>query len=95
MGVSYAGLLITNGLAHFGAFAHSGIYNPGLVTATILFFPLFFWVVYVCFGRGRMSYWILTSIVLAGLILSFVLLGSMHMRVQGAIGNTTLICIRW
>jgi hypothetical protein len=77
VGLSYAGLLITNGLAHVGSFAISGNYNPGVATSIVLFFPLFFWVVRICFGRGRMSYWILGSIVLAGVLVSVVLFGSM------------------
>ena len=94
VGLSFAGLLITNGLSHVGKFASSGDYNPGTVTAAVLFFPLFFWVVHTCFGRGRLSYWVLASIVLAGTLLSVVLLASMQARIHGFIGNTTLILIQ-
>jgi hypothetical protein len=94
VGLSYAGLLITNGLSHVGEFAISGNYNPGVVTSILLFFPLFFWVVRACFGSGRMSYWILASIVLAGVILSVVLMGSAQARIHGLIGDNTLILIQ-
>lgn len=94
VGLSYAGLLITNGLSHVGEFAISGKYNPGVATSIVLFFPLFFWIVRVCFGQGRMNYKILASIVGAGVVLSLVLLGSMQARIHGLIGNTTLILIQ-
>lgn len=94
VGLAYAGLLITNGLSHFGSFAAGKGYNPGLVTAVVLFFPLFYWVAKTCFGTGRLSYWVLASIVLAGTVLSVVLLGSMQARVHGYIGDTTLILIQ-
>jgi hypothetical protein len=94
VGLSYAGLLITNGLSHISEFAISGNYNPGVLTSFVLFFPLFFWIVRACFGRGRMSYWILASIVLAGVVLSLVLFGSMQARINELIGNTTLILIQ-
>jgi hypothetical protein len=87
-------LLITNGLAHVGSFAICGNYNPGVATSIVLFFPLFFWVVRTCFGRGRMSYWILGSVVLAGVLVSVVLFGSMQARIHGLIGDTTFILIQ-
>lgn len=94
VGLSFAGLLIANGLSHVSEFAISGKYNPGVVTSIVLFFPLFYWIVRVCFGRGRMNYWILASIVGAGVVASLVLFGSAQARIHLLIGDTTLILIQ-
>lgn len=94
VGLSFAGLLITNGLSHVGEAAFSGKYNPGTLTAAVLFFPLFFWVVRACFGRGRLSYGILASIVVAGILASAVLFGSMQVRIHGIIGDSAFILIQ-
>ena len=94
IGLGITGLLLVNGLSHFSAFARGGGYNPGLATSILLFFPLFFWIVRSCFGRGHLSYRVLASLILGGALVSAILLGSMQARIHGLIGNTTLILIQ-
>jgi hypothetical protein len=51
LGLSVYGVIFVNALTHLGAFVRSG-YNPGVLTALILFLPVSFWVARVCFWKA-------------------------------------------
>jgi len=94
VGLIFYGLLITNGLTHIVPMALGRGYNPGAVTAVLLFLPSFFWVASHCFGPGRIPYQGLLVIVGAGVMLHAILLGSAFAFRRGEIGDTTLVLLQ-
>lgn len=55
VGLAFYGLLFTNGMTHLAPMLLGRGYNPGALSAVLLFLPLFFWVASSCFGPGRMD----------------------------------------
>jgi hypothetical protein len=94
IGLIFYGLLITNGLTHVTPMLLGRGYTPGTLSAITLFFPLFFWVAYHCFGPGRISYKGLAVIAGAGVILHVILIASVLSFIHGAIASTALISLQ-
>lgn len=92
VGLCCYGIIFINGMAHVGASLRSG-YNPGLLTALILFLPVSVWVAKACFGRGRLRYGGLALIVADGVLLHAILIGSAILFLHGVIGPLTLTAI--
>ena len=93
LGLSVYGVIFVNALTHLGAFAHSG-YNPGVLTALILFLPVSFWVARVCFGKSGLPYGVLAFIIADGIFLHAVLMGSTMLFLHGRIGRAVLTDIQ-
>jgi hypothetical protein len=93
LGLSVYGVIFVNALTHLGAFVRSG-YNPGVLTALILFLPVSFWVARVCFGKRGLSYGALAFIVADGVFLHAVLMGSTMLFLHGRIGPAVLTGIQ-
>ena len=93
LGLSVYGVIFVNALTHLGSFVHSG-YNPGALTALILFLPVSFWVGKVCFGKRGMPYGVLAFIVTDGVFLHAVLMGSTMLFLHGRIGRAVLTDIQ-
>lgn len=85
IGLTGAGFVLVNGLTHVGAGLIGG-YNPGLLTAVVIFLPLFVWTAVVFFGPGKLlGYPVLGVIVLASVLLHIVLLGLIFAQIHGLI----------
>jgi hypothetical protein len=81
-----------NGLVHIiGALASGEVYNPGMLTAVLVFLPLWAWVGHACFGEGRLSYKAMALLLFWGVNLHVILAGSVVMFVNGRIGQTALV----
>jgi hypothetical protein len=93
VGLSLYGVIFVNALTHLGAFVRAG-YNPGVLTAVILFLPSSAWVARSCFGRRGLPYKGLVLIVVDGAILHIILIGSMILFLRGKIGPSTLTAIQ-
>ncbi|QHN04158.1 HXXEE domain-containing protein [Granulicella sp. WH15] len=93
LGLSVYGVIFVNALTHLGAFVRSG-YNPGVLTALILFLPISFWVAKVSFGKHGLPYGGLTFIVADGILLHIVLIVSTMLLLHGVIGRATLTGIQ-
>ena len=93
LGLSVYGVIFVNVLTHLGAFVRDG-YNPGVLTALILFFPVSFWVARVCFGKHGLPYGSCTFIIADGVFLHVVLIGSTILFLHGVIGRAALIDIQ-
>ena len=89
LGLSVYGVIFVNALTHLGGFMRSG-YNPGVLTALILFLPLSFWVAGVCFGKRGLPYGALAFIVADGVFLHAVLMVSTMLFLHGRIGPAVL-----
>ncbi len=93
LGLSVYGVIFVNALTHLGAFVRSG-YNPGVLTALILFLPASFWVTRVCFGKRGLPYGVLAFIVADGVLLHVVLMGSTMLFLHGVSGRAALTDIQ-
>lgn len=93
LGLAVYGVIFVNALTHLGAFVRAG-YNPGALTALVLFLPASFWVARVCFGKHGLRYRALAFIVANGVLLHIVLAGSMMLFLHGAIGAEALTAIQ-
>jgi hypothetical protein len=87
VGLSFYGVIFVNALAHLGGFARAG-YNPGALTAFILFLPLSIRVARVCFGKDGLPLGGVGFIVLDGVILHVILIGSTKLFLLGVFGRT-------
>jgi hypothetical protein len=91
--VGFAMLSVTaiNLLVHIGA-TFAGGYNPGLLTAIVLFIPLTVWTGYAFTGKGRlMSYGAFSWLVFWGVPLHLILMMPLFLYVAGKVGFATLI----
>ena len=74
--------------------SHCGIYNSGALTAALIQLPLSVWVAYACFIRGSMRLLGMAILILAGTLLSVILLGSVNLFAKGYLSATTLVVIQ-
>ena len=72
-----------------------GSYNPGLLTAAVVFLPLSAWVGHACFGKGRLGYGTMALLVAHGVLLHAVLLASTLLFLEGAIGSGALVAAQF
>jgi hypothetical protein len=95
VGLTGAGLLLTNAMSHIvGAFTPMG-YSPGTVTAAIIFIPLSVWVFATFFGPGKLlGRPILATILLASILAQVVLLGLLLSLAHRAIPLPAAIAIQ-
>lgn len=78
-GLGLYGLHFTNALAHLGAALASGTYNPGALASAVINLLLSLWVAYACFAQGSMRRRGMAVLVLAGTLLSVILIGSSNL----------------
>jgi hypothetical protein len=92
VGFALYSVIFTNGLVHLVMVLVLGeAYNPGLLTAVVLFLPLSAWIGYACFGENRLRYQAMALIIFWGVMLHVILAGSMISFVNGLIGSRTLV----
>jgi hypothetical protein len=95
VGLALYSVIFTNSLIHVMAFLVLGrAYNPGLLTAVVVFLPLSTWVGNACFGKDRLSYKAMALLILEGVILHVILAGSIIMFVNGLISSATLVWVQ-
>jgi hypothetical protein len=94
VGLGLYAIHFTNALSHLGVALVSGTYNPGALTAALIQLPLSLWVAYACFIRGNMRPVGMVVLVLAGTLLSVILLGSVNLFAKGYLSATTLVIVQ-
>jgi hypothetical protein len=94
VGLGVYAIHFTNSLTHLGVALVSGIYNSGALTAALMQLPLSLWVAYACFIRGSMRRLGMAILVLAGTLLSIILIGSVNLFAKGYLSATTLVIIQ-
>jgi hypothetical protein len=94
VGLGVYAIHFTNSLSHLGVALVSGAYNPGVLTAALIQLPLSLWVAYACFIRGSMRLHGIAVLILAGALLSVILLGSVNLFAKGYLSATMLLIIQ-
>ena len=88
VGLAIYGVMIVNVVAHvIGGIVAGTIYNPGWLSAILLFLPLTIWMVHTLFGRGRFRYGAWAFLVGWGAVLHLVLAGSVVPLMKGLIST--------
>jgi hypothetical protein len=81
-----------NALVHIAAVFGTGQpYNPGLLTALLLFLPLTVWVGRASFGKDRLSYKAMALLLVWGVLLHVFLVVPMLMLIKGVISTPVLV----
>ena len=95
VGFAIYSVMFINGLVHIVFVLVSGqAYNPGLLTAVVVFLPLSLWAGYACFGKDRLSHRAMALIIICGVILHVILARSVISFAQGLISSTTLVWVQ-
>jgi hypothetical protein len=69
LGLAWVGVTLINALTHIVASIRLRIYNPGLVTAIVLFLPFTIWVLAHEISAGMLTGWQVAAILIAGVLL--------------------------
>jgi hypothetical protein len=94
VGLGVYAIHFTNSLSHLGVALVSGTYNSGALTAALIQLPLSLWVAYACFIQGSMRRRGMAVLILAGTLLSVILLGSVNLFARGYLSATTLVIVQ-
>jgi hypothetical protein len=94
VGLGIYAIHFTNSLSHLGVALVSGAYNPGVAASAVISLPLSLWVGYACFVRGSMRRRGMVVLVLAGTLLSIILLGSVNLFAKGYLSVPALLIIQ-
>ena len=83
-----------NLVAHVASAVVQGAYNPGTLTAVVLFLPLSLWAFYVAAGDDRLGWRTVVATVVAGIVLHGILMASLLAFLAGRIGVVVLDAIQ-
>jgi len=90
-GLSIHGVIAVNLVVHIGrAVATGGQYNPGLLTAVVIFLPLAGWVL---FGSRLLTKGLVAGVIALGVVVHAVLVAAMLLLVKGIVRQVGLIAV--
>jgi hypothetical protein len=92
--LSFFSVPSVNLLAHLASVAREGAYNPGTLTAVVLFLPLSLWAFHVAMARYRLGRRAVVATIAAGVVLHGVLMASLLVFLAGRIGVAILDAIQ-
>jgi hypothetical protein len=94
LALSAFGIPFVNALAHIADAIRHTTYNPGLVTAVVLLLPVSAWALQTGVRSGLITGRGAVAIVLAGVVMHVVLMGSLLAYIVGAINSTVLVLLQ-
>ncbi|WP_413988511.1 HXXEE domain-containing protein [Labrys okinawensis] len=92
--LSYFGVPAVNAAVHLGPALVSGSYNPGLVTAVLLFLPLSLWTFWVAPRQPGLGVRAVVATIAGGVLIHAVLMLSLKAYLVGRIGLHALVVIQ-
>lgn len=92
--LSYLSVPAVNAFAHIGPAVAAGAYNPGLLTAVLLFLPLSLWVFWVALRRPDLGWRPVAATIVGGLAVHAVLMISLKAYLAGWLGEGALLAIQ-
>jgi hypothetical protein len=93
VGLAGYSVMAINFFAHAVAFFVAG-YNPGLLTALLMFVPMTIWMARALFGPGKMGQKGFAVVIIAGIIIHAILAGSMLSYIHGLISTGALVALQ-
>lgn len=94
LALSYFSIPFINFLGHTVPYLINGTYNPGVLTAILVFLPLSLWAFRVALVRYQLGWSTVLATVFAGVILHAILLLSVKAYIAGLIGIVVLDVIQ-
>ena len=92
--LSYFSVPAVNAIAHIGPAMAAGSYNPGLLTAVLLFLPLSLWTFRIALRRPGLGLRAVAATIVGGVVLHAVLMLSLKAYLAGWLGETALLAIQ-
>ncbi|MES1989581.1 MAG: HXXEE domain-containing protein [Pseudomonadota bacterium] len=94
IGLTTYSVIFINALVHIAPMIARQSYNPGALSALLIFLPASFWVARTCFGKNKLSHKALALLVTNGVLVHIVLMGSVMLYIHGELGAAALIFIQ-
>ena len=94
VGLTLYSVISTNGVVHIAGALATGRYNPGLLTAVLIFVPLSVWAGYALFGKRGLSYKAMSFLIVWGVAAHAAVAGSIFALRTGAIGAETAVALQ-
>lgn len=94
IGAAALAIPLVNGFAHVVPAVIHHAYNPGLLTAIVLFWPFCAWTLWVLVSRGELQKKHLPLVVAAGVLLHALLLGPLLAYSRGLISRELLLTVQ-
>mgnify|MGYP003577455627 CR=1 FL=1 len=94
LAVGYLGVPAVNAFVHLGPALAGGGYNPGLLTAVLLFLPLSFHVFRLALARPDLGWRVVVAAVAGGAAAHAVLMLSLKAHLAGEVGLAGLLAIQ-
>lgn len=94
VGLGLYAVIFTNALVHLAPMIATGRYNPGALTAVLLFLPLCAWVVHARFGRGGLARSGIAVLVASGVLVHVLLMGSILLFLDGRLGASAMLAVQ-
>lgn len=92
--LGYLSVPAVNAFAHVGPAVATGAYNPGLLTAVLLFLPLSLWAFRVALRRPDLGWRAVTAAIVGGVAVHAVLMLSLKAYLAGRLGENALLAIQ-
>lgn len=92
--LSYFSVPAVNAFAHIGPALAAGDYNPGLLTAVLLFLPLSLWALRIALRRPDLGWRIVTATIGGGIVIHAVLILTLRAYLMDALGEDALVAIQ-
>jgi len=92
--LSYFSVPAVNAFAHIGPALTAGDYNPGLLTAVLLFLPLSLWTFWIALRRPDLGWRMVAAAIVGGIAMHAVLIFSLRAYLRGALDESILVAIQ-
>lgn len=92
--LGYLGVPAVNAFAHLGPTLAGGGYNPGLITAALLFLPLSFQAFRTALGRPDLGWRVVAAALAGGVAAHAVLMVSLRAWLAGRLGEPGLLAVQ-
>lgn len=92
--LSYFSVPAINAFAHIAPALATGDYNPGLLTAVLLFLPLSLWALWIALRRPDLGWRMVAATIAGGIAIHAVLMLSLRAYVTGALSENALAAIQ-
>lgn len=89
-----AGELFINALSHIAPLVGGTGYTAGTLTACIIFLPVSLWTFYTCFGKEKLSYKVLATIIGIAIVSHLILMLSIKLFAAGAIATVGIVLMQ-
>lgn len=92
--LSYFSVPVINAFAHIAPALAAGSYNPGLLTAVLLFVPLSLWALGGALRRPDLGWRMAVVTIVGGIVVHAVLILTLRAYLMGALSENTLVAIQ-